>query len=199
LTDTPSAYSAGEILFQGPTEITSESTFFWDATNDRLGIGTATPSDTLEVEGAVVRDGFAQYVSSTAENSTTETAITFETKTREDASYYSQDPTTAPEEITVLQPGWYRISYSVSFWQNVNTQEVRRAWLETCGGAEIASTSSYCYMEGSNKGRNCTTATTVIKEATTANTCVELHTECAQGGCDSDLMANETWLTIEKF
>jgi len=51
LSDTPSVYNAGEIIFQGATEITSESTLFWDAANDRLGIGTATPQASLEVNG----------------------------------------------------------------------------------------------------------------------------------------------------
>jgi hypothetical protein len=44
--------TSGQVAyFTGTSAISSESNLFWDATNDRLGIGTNTPATTLEVNG----------------------------------------------------------------------------------------------------------------------------------------------------
>lgn len=45
--------TSGQVAyFTGTTAISSESNLFWDATNDRLGIGTATPTHRLTVENS---------------------------------------------------------------------------------------------------------------------------------------------------
>lgn len=42
----------GRVLFEGAGNVVQESSsLFWDSTNNRLGIGTSTPSDTLSVNG----------------------------------------------------------------------------------------------------------------------------------------------------
>jgi hypothetical protein len=42
--------ASGQVAyFNGTNSITSESNLFWDATNNRLGVGIATPSNTLDV------------------------------------------------------------------------------------------------------------------------------------------------------
>jgi hypothetical protein len=44
--------TSGQVAyFTGTSAISSESNLFWDATNDRLGVGTNTPATTLEVSG----------------------------------------------------------------------------------------------------------------------------------------------------
>ncbi|XLQ19853.1 MAG: tail fiber protein [Candidatus Moraniibacteriota bacterium] len=54
LVDTMSAYTAGSVLFTSPTAIEEDNTnFFWDNSNNRLGINTNTPATTLDVNGGI--------------------------------------------------------------------------------------------------------------------------------------------------
>ena len=51
LSDTPSVYTAGSILFTSGSGVASDTDqFFWDNTNNRLGIGSSTPSAKLTVD-----------------------------------------------------------------------------------------------------------------------------------------------------
>jgi hypothetical protein len=55
-TGTTTAFTAGSVVFAGASGVYSQdnANLFWDNTNDRLGIGTATPSATLDVNGNMV-------------------------------------------------------------------------------------------------------------------------------------------------
>jgi hypothetical protein len=54
-TGTATAFTAGSVVFAGASGVYSQdnANLFWDNTNDRLGIGTSTPSYKLEVTGDV--------------------------------------------------------------------------------------------------------------------------------------------------
>jgi hypothetical protein len=47
--NTLAAGSTGQVQFNGGTNLAADSNLFWDNTNKRLGIGTASPSGTLHV------------------------------------------------------------------------------------------------------------------------------------------------------
>jgi hypothetical protein len=53
--------TSGQVaFFNGTSSITGESNLFWDATNDRLGIGTATPATRLHIANSSSAVLFAQ-------------------------------------------------------------------------------------------------------------------------------------------
>src|SRR3989344_2456615 len=48
-------FTAGSIVFQGASNLAQDNAnFFWDDTNNRLGIGTASPGALLDVRGAAI-------------------------------------------------------------------------------------------------------------------------------------------------
>ena len=50
---THSAITAGYVPFGSGTTLTSNSNLFWDSVNARLGIGTITPAQKLDINGSV--------------------------------------------------------------------------------------------------------------------------------------------------
>jgi hypothetical protein len=52
-TGTGTAFTAGSVIFAGASGVYSQdnANLFWDTTNKRLGIGTASPNDVLDVHG----------------------------------------------------------------------------------------------------------------------------------------------------
>jgi hypothetical protein len=49
------AFTAGSVVFSNGTILTQDnSKFFWDDTNNRLGVGTSSPTKTLDVSGTVL-------------------------------------------------------------------------------------------------------------------------------------------------
>jgi hypothetical protein len=54
-TGTSTAFTTGSVVFAGASGVYSQSNanFFWDNTNNRLGIGTASPASKLDVNGTI--------------------------------------------------------------------------------------------------------------------------------------------------
>jgi hypothetical protein len=62
-TGTATAFTAGSVVFAGASGVYSQknANFFWDNTNNRLGVNTATPSNDLEVAGTIRTSSGANY------------------------------------------------------------------------------------------------------------------------------------------
>lgn len=59
--------TVGSVLFVGAGNVLQQDNarLFWDNTNDRLGVGTATPGTTLDISSATTLAGLAMYAGST--------------------------------------------------------------------------------------------------------------------------------------
>ena len=54
--------TSGQVTyFNGTSTVTSSANYFWDATNNRLGIGTSSPIKTLDVNGEAYIRGWATF------------------------------------------------------------------------------------------------------------------------------------------
>ena len=73
-TGTATSFTTGSVVFAGASGVYSQdnANLFWDDTNNRLGIGTATPSELLEISS----DGRAFLAISRASTNTTQPVIT---------------------------------------------------------------------------------------------------------------------------
>ena len=88
------ALTSGSVLFSNGTTIAQDnSNFFWDDTNNRLGIGTATPAKKLDVTGIIRGWG-----SGATDLSSTIIGAAFQTE-------YSNNPSVGTLAIGTLQAG----------------------------------------------------------------------------------------------
>lgn len=64
-TGTTTAFTAGSVVFAGASGVYSQdnANLFWDNTNDRLGIGTSSPSYKLTVQSSNAAAGFERTIS----------------------------------------------------------------------------------------------------------------------------------------
>ena len=83
-TGTATAFTTGSVVFAGASGVYTQdnANLFWDDTNDRLGIGTATPSFKLDVSGTLRSTGVATLgtgatttIATIGDSSTTNTRI----------------------------------------------------------------------------------------------------------------------------
>jgi len=104
-TGTATAFTAGSVVFAGASGVYSQdnANLFWDNTNDRLGIGTATPVSRLELKGT----GFV--AASVSGDSTNETQLRFNTNTAARVSQQSAQAlifdTSATERMRITSAG----------------------------------------------------------------------------------------------
>lgn len=116
-----SSFSQGAVLYAGGGGLLSQSSssFFWDAANNRLGIGTATPAASLHVRTGVANDGGLRL-----ENLTNTAAVTA------GAAVLGVDAT--GKVVRAKTPVYYSGTGAVA-----NTEEVTKIWV-----AEIANNAS---------------------------------------------------------
>lgn len=116
-TGTTTAFTAGSVVFAGSSGVYTQdnSNFFWDDTNNRLGIGTSSPSSGVHV---------SKSGSSGATTSTSASSVTVTTGTFTDSSTAGSGTSTGYNGSIFLQPTLAATNASVTS-TNVSNLHVR--------------------------------------------------------------------------
>ena len=157
-----------------PTDVTVQgnltvdtNTLYVDASNNRVGIGTATPSEALHVDGAIRVDGVSTLKTSTATvTSTNATTIdTFDTSVDRSAKYIIQ--------ATDTVSGEYQIAEAVCIHDG-NTAYITIYGIVYTGSAEIATYSANYNSANTEFELNATgaSANSTVYKVTRLNTLV---------------------------
>jgi hypothetical protein len=82
-TGTSTAFTTGSVVFAGASGVYSQdnANLFWDDTNNRLGIGTTSPSASLDVNGNLAITGTARRITGDFSNATQSNRVAFQTST----------------------------------------------------------------------------------------------------------------------
>jgi hypothetical protein len=93
-TGTSTAFTTGSVVFAGASGVYSQdnANFFWDDTNNRLGIGTTTPTQSLDVNGNLAITGSARRITGDFSNATISNRVMFQTSTVNDNTTVSFIP-----------------------------------------------------------------------------------------------------------
>lgn len=209
-----SVFNEGMIVNEGGTDsdtrIESDddaNCLFVDGGEDRVGIGTGTPGDKLEVSGAINRGGIFAATATSAQTCTgPELDINLNSSIQADTTYYTHDTGSNPEQVTVLKTGLYRITYGINLDQDVNDRRCYRGYVQDDGTA-IEHSRSMIYLRTSNEEARYGTLTTSFIASITANSVIKLSMQGidslaawgAVGAADADTIADQVWLNIEKI
>lgn len=137
--------------------------------------------------------------------STTELSINFTNVSKIDTDYYSHSYTT-PDEINILQDGWYRIDYCLNWLNKLVAGRIAvKAYIEL-DGVELERTYSQAYIRHNTYARYGTTCASTIQELTAGST-LEVHSQVQEEAGNYGETANgfgldptgQSWIQIEKI
>ena len=191
-----SSYTAGSIVFAGAsgTSLTEDNAnFFWDDANNRLGIGTSSPTETLDIVGTrILLRGTAPYIAARDTNATG--SGTF-------AGYFTQDsagtnqsffgkPSAVNNEIAIINyisGGLLTLSQLGAGFIDFQTNSVERVRIISSGQVGIANTSPSALLTLGTAG----TAAGTLSLAGSSSGVVTIQTAAAAGTWSLTLPAND--------
>ena len=178
-------------------EASDTSPFVIDANGD-VGIGTTTINDKLQVNGAVLRDGFfmARRSSDQAGFDNTAQNIDWNAQVRYDTDYYTHSTSSNPDQITIDVTGWYRISYHVNIWNDDYNRQSVRNWVED-DGTEIVGSLSLVYVRTNGQGEYSSSGNSFIAYIA-ASSVITVVTQSTRGTADYRVYRNSQ-ITIERI
>jgi hypothetical protein len=136
-TGTTTAFTAGSVVFAGASGVYTQdnANFFWDNANDRLGIGTATPSAKLTVVGtAKVGEGAGSNTSKLMVNTLSGTAAGIQFLQDANESWIIQNPAST-NVLTFGNSGTERMRIDASGNVGIGTASPSSKFVVSNGGA----------------------------------------------------------------
>jgi hypothetical protein len=170
--------TSGQVAyFNGTTSITSESNLFWDATNDRLGIGTNIPSQLLHLETTLAGStgvGTAIQITSGGAggdqgwigvNKGTGNGLEISVENRD--IIFNTGATTpfgGSEKMRLTNGGNLGLGVTPSAWSGFTAMQVQTLGIWSAANDNYANFSSNSYFDGSNNRYISTQAATLYQQ-----------------------------------
>ena len=166
-----------------------------------IGIGTTSPSEKLEVVGAVVREGFFQAsMTGTLTITTSKVTVPFNIQNRVDGSYYSHNTGVNNDEIIIQTTGWYRISYTMNYNYIGGTNRfVGESTILKNASVTLNNSKSIAYVRGTGGHLRGSSAATFITNLNAGDR-ISVEVFNASGlTANVQLVPNQCWILIEKI
>lgn len=168
-TNNSSAYTSGSIIFSNGTSLTQDnSTLFWDNTNKRLGIGTATPSYRTQIVETNTGTSGSLFCASINQNINPSSASTATTAGLDVIAVTSTGSTDKGSTVFGSRYLIHRNSTdsgAITTMRGIQLQAINAAALSTGQGS--VTTLEGAFIQGFDNS-NTTTATTTLRGASIA-------------------------------
>ena len=127
-------------------------------------------------------------------NNSTPVVVPFNDEIVKD-SYYNHSNSTNNSRVVFIEAGWYKVSYSISMENTTNTRATVKVYARKSGSSVIDYSASYSYSR--NKTDKFATNTATFLAQFNLNEYIELLATRTGSSGDADMVADESWLTIE--
>lgn len=138
---------------------------------------------------------------SQSQSSAADLTINWTQETKKDSGY-THSTSSNPEEITIVNAGWYRVTYTIN-WDSDYTTRICQRVRVTKDGSDVTPSMSHCYMRYCTYGRFGSNTATFIANVTAGQVLIVRSQQSTTMGFtqtrDVDTIADHTWILIEKI
>jgi len=187
---------AGYVEFVDAKETMNNYSLTFGGTNNYI---RGTLRGNLEIQNGTF---FGVAGASQGHSATADLVHEWTVENKDDDVLYTHSTSTDPEELTIEEAGWYRVTYQINWLSSYTNRIAYRCYAED-DGAEISPSDSYEYTRYSTYGHYGSCGTTFLYEFG-VDDILTIHSEiiCGTGvfgeTCNTNTIADESWLIVEK-